>query len=360
MNIKLYTEKFIFGFSFLLGILYGSTQGFGQTLDSSNILPKDSLLVSTDSLFVADSSSMDSVVVRQDSIRISPDAIKDVVDFSATDSVYIDLDTKMVYMFRDAKVHYTDIDLASGYIEVDLNKSELMARGIPDSTGKIASNPDFKSGETGFVSKEMHYNFKTKKGVVEDIKTSDEQGTIIAKRVKKYEDNSANLLNGSYSTCDLDHPHFALKFKKARQIPDDKIVTGPAYLEIEGMPVPFVIPFGYFPNNKKHKSGIKIPTYGESPTLGFFFRGGGFYWYINEYMDFTLTGDIYTLGSWALNPVFKYKKRYGYSGNLRLGYAINVVGEEGEPDHKKRPDFRYSGRIVKIRKPVLMESFLPM
>jgi lipopolysaccharide assembly outer membrane protein LptD (OstA) len=339
LNIKLYTKKFFVAGFFIFGLLLHVATLLGQSPDSLMVNIGDSLSLSRDRFPVADSLSPDSLSVQRDSVRLSPDAIKDIVDFSATDSVYIDLDTKMVYMFREAKVHYTDIDLSSGYIEVDLEKNELLARGIPDSTGKIAGNPDFKSGETGFVSKEMHYNFKTKKGVVENIKTSDDQGTILAQRVKKYEDNSANLLNGSYSTCELDHPHFALKFKKARQIPDDKIVTGPAYLEVEGLPLPLVLPFGYFPNNKKHKSGIIIPTYGESPTLGFFFKGGGFYWYINEYMDIKLTGDIYTLGSWAINPVFRYKKRYSYNGNLRLGYAVNIIGEKGEPDYKKHPDF---------------------
>ncbi len=336
------------GLIFLLACLFAGGKVYSQTPDSSRlILPLSDTARTADTLPPAhkkieqDSAliSVDSVNTVKDSVRISPDAVKDIVDYSAKDSVYFDLRTKKIYMYRDSKVHYTNIDLSSDYIGVDLDASELTATGLPDSTGKIVHNPDFKSGETGFVSKMIKYNFKTKKGLVEEVKTSDEQGTILAQKVKKYDDNSANLLNGSYSTCDLDHPHFALKFKKARQIPDDKIVTGPAYLEVEGMPLPIALPFGYFPNNKKHKSGIKLPTYGESPTRGFFLQGGGFYWYINDYMDLTVTGDIYTLGSWAINPQFRYKKRYGYSGNLKLGYAMNVIGEEGDPDYQSRPDF---------------------
>ncbi len=349
MKIYFHNKYLKIGFCFFSLWLLIAGRGYSQTADTlrspfplidSTRLFADSVRMQRESL-PQDSSliSRDSTKTVKDSVRISPDAVKDIVEYSAKDSVYFDLNTKKIYMYRDSKVHYTDIDLSSAYIGVDLDASELTATGLPDSTGKISHYPDFKSGETGFVSHKIRYNFKTKKGLVEEVKTSDEQGTILAQKVKKYEDNSANLLNGSYSTCELDHPHFALKFKKARKIPDDKIVTGPAYLEVEGMPLPIALPFGYFPDNKKHKSGIKLPTYGESPTRGFFLQGGGFYWYINDYMDLTVTGDIYTLGSWAINPLFRYKKRYGYSGNLKLGYAMNVIGEKGDPDYQSSPDF---------------------
>ncbi len=338
-------KKYKFFLTSLIGLVLSlqfSVQLFSQNLDTLSFSSplEDSIQASSTGVpAMANDSISDTLTLSKVGVKISPDAVTDIVEYSAVDSIYFDLDRKEIHMYNESKVHYTDIDLSSAYIGVNLDKSELTATGLPDSTGKVANTPDFKSGETGFLCEEMRYNFKSKKGVVQTIKTSDEQGTLIAKKVKKFADNSANLRNGSYSTCDLDHPHFALKFKKAMQIPDDKIVTGPAYMEIEGLPLPIVLPFGYFPDNKKHKSGIKIPTYGESPTRGFFFQNGGFYWYINDYMDLTLTGDIYTLGSWALRPQFRYKKRYKYTGNIDIGYAVNVIGQEGEPDYGRRPDF---------------------
>jgi hypothetical protein len=122
-------------------------------------------------------------------------------------------------------------------------------------------------------------------------------------------------------------------------IPDDKIVTGPAYLEISDVPTPLAVPFGFFPNKKGRKSGIVVPTYGESPTLGFFLRDGGYYWGISDKVDMTVRGDIYSKGSWGLKLYSNYKVRYKYSGNFSVKFAQLLIGDRDLPSHYNRDDF---------------------
>jgi len=100
-----------------------------------------------------------------------------------------------------------------------------------------------------------------------------------------------------------------------------------------------LVPFGLFPNQSGKQSGILIPSYGESASQGFYFKDGGYYWAVNDYLDLEFLGSIYTRGSWALNTKSSYKKRYKYTGNLNLKYAINIVGSEGSPDYNKSNDF---------------------
>ena len=57
-------------------------------------------------------------------------------------------------------------------------------------------------------------------------------------------------------------------------------------------------------------------------------------------MDLTVLGDVFSRGSWAIKPKFRYKKRYKFNGGLDLGYAVNIVGVEGAPDYSKSTDFR--------------------
>jgi len=59
-------------------------------------------------------------------------------------------------------------------------------------------------------------------------------------------------------------------------IPGKKVITGPAYLMIAGVPVPLGIPFGYFPSKAGRRSGILMPAYRESATMGFLLEGGGY------------------------------------------------------------------------------------
>jgi len=132
--------------------------------------------------------------------------------------------------------------------------------------------------------------------------TQEGEGYMHGSIIKKLPDNSINVRKGSYTTCNLEHPHFELRYTKAKVIPNDKIVTGPAYLVIEDVPIPLFLPFGFFPNKRGQQSGILIPSYGESNNRGFFFENGGYYIGISEHADFEIRGDIYTRGSWALKP----------------------------------------------------------
>ena len=52
-----------------------------------------------------------------------------------------------------------------------------------------------------------------------------------------------------------------------------------------------------------------IPTWSESYDQGFALQNGGFYLDINDYVDLTTRGDIYTKGGWGIeNGVWLYQE----------------------------------------------------
>lgn len=283
----------------------------------------------------------DSLVLNDSIVRKAKNKLEAKVERSAQDSIVQDLKNKKIFMYNNAIVTYGDIKLEAYYIEFNLETNQVYAHGIADSTGKLSGRPRFTDKTQTFESDEIHYSFDTKKGIINKVVTEDGSGYLHGLHVKKMADNSINIRLGGYTTCnDKEHPHFEFRFNKSKVIPDNKIVTGPAYLVIEDMPTPLAIPFGMFPNKKGQRSGIRIPTYGEAAKRGFYFENGGYYWSINDYLDLDILGDIYTRGSWALKPTLRYTKRYKYNGNLNLSYAINITGVEGASDYQKSRDFR--------------------
>jgi len=102
-----------------------------------------------------------------------------------------------------------------------------------DSTGNIVGSPDFKKGQEQFKAKELSYNFKTKKGRIIGTFTEQEQGFLHSEVTKRMEDGSLNISRSTFSTCDLEHPHFSVNFNKAKVIPGKKIISGPAYLVLK-------------------------------------------------------------------------------------------------------------------------------
>ncbi len=332
-------------------LLYASTSTAQQeqnsnTPDSLRPIQKpinpDTLLLRADTLI-----NMDSLPAYNSDQppAVSPNALQSRVDFEAMDSIHFNMKLHKVFMYKEANINYEDISLKANYVELDFNKTELFASGLADSSGKLKGQPVFVQGESEFKSRTMRYNYETKKGLIKNVMTQDGEGNIQGDVIKKMPNNEAHIKGGSYSTCpNCENRDFEFRYFKSKVIPNKRIVTGPAYLVIEDVPTPLFLPFGFFPIKKGQHSGILLPTWGESADRGFYFENGGYYWAINDYVDFKIVGDIYTKGSWAVKPSTRYKKKYKYSGNFDFLYAINISGEKGQTDYQRDRDYQIRWR----------------
>ena len=258
-----------------------------------------------------------------------------VVQFNAKDSIIL-FGRNQAVMYGNGKILYGDIDMSAAQISMDMDSSQVQAIGVPDSIGDLIGNPVFKDNSGEYESKVMKYNFKTKRGYITDIVTEQGEGFLTGGITKKTEDDYYYIKDGRYTTCDdHDHPHFYFQLTKAKVKPKQNVVTGPAYMVLEDLPLPIAVPFGYFPFSEKYQSGILVPTFGEDYNRGFYLRNGGYYLALGEYADLALTGEIYTRGSWGLSAQSSYSKRYKFSGSFSVNYLTTVTGEKGDPDYSK-------------------------
>jgi hypothetical protein len=272
---------------------------------------------------------------------LARDAVDKPITHTAKGYRRTDFITKKVYLVDEAEVKYDDITLKADSIVLNMETGEVFATGRPDSTGKIAGTPVFTQGDESFDSKELTYNFKSKMARVLNMSTKQEEGFLHSGVTKKLDDGSLNISLSTYSTCDATPPHFYVGFKKAKVVPGKKIITGPAYMVLEDIPLPIVIPFGYFPIQKKTAaSGILIPKVGQTFELGYSLREGGYYFAINDNFDLAMTGDIYTNGTWLINATSAYVKKYKYSGRVSLSFANNISGHKGLPDYSKSNNYK--------------------
>ena len=287
---------------------------------------------------------MDSLLpdsIKHSSKKISPDALQSSVKYTSQDSIIINLKNKKILLFEDVKTYYDDIELDAAFMEYGFTNSELYASGVADSSGHIHGPPIFKQGGSDYGSQEMRYNFKSQKAKVTKVITAEGDGYIHGHYVKHIDEKVSYIKGGQYTTCNLEHPHFQIRFGKAKLIQNEKIITGPAYISFGNIPTPIAIPFGYFPINKDRVSGIVIPGYGESDVRGFYFEDFGYYFGINDNFDLKLTGDISTRGSWAAKTKANYVFKYKCSGLLEMSFAQNFFGERQTPDRRHTNDFRF-------------------
>lgn len=331
--------------------------GKEQTVNTQ-LLPhsakSDSTVLDTTTQVFADTAKMDSLQkaiwmhnkaiddsLRADSInRQRKNGIDAPVEYTAEDSMTYEGASGLAHLYGQSHVKYQDMDLQSDQIFMQLDSSLVHATGSLDSLGKKFGTPIFKMGSDSYENDTIAFNFKTKKGLISDVYTQQDDGYMTAQLAKRGANGEIYLQHGRYTTCDKDHPDFYIALSRAKMRPGKDVVFGPAYLVVADVPLPFAIPYGFFPFSKSYSSGFIMPTYGDETSRGFYLRDGGYYFAINDKMDLKLLGEIYTKGSWGLSAASNYRKRYKYSGSFFASYQNTVNGEKNMPDYTKATSFK--------------------
>lgn len=300
---------------------------------------EDSIARRRDSLRVADSTS------RADSLFLLDKSSLTRPAFSgAKDSIRQDFSNgqRKMYYWGDVEVSYENIKLKADYMEYDMSTGTVYARGTYDSLAQEwKGQPEMTQGSQTFNMEEVRYNFNTRKARITNMITKEDDGILHGKNIKMMPDKSINITKGKYTVCDLEHPHYYLKLSSAKVVtkPSQKTVFGPAHLVVEDVDLPIGIPFGFIPKRPDRATGLLMPSFGEENARGFYLRDAGMYFVLGDYFDMSLTGDYYTLGSWAANLNSRYMVKYKFTGNLAVNYSVDQTGEKGSTDFFQSNNF---------------------
>jgi len=287
--------------------------------------------------------------VRTDSVRPAEGALMDKVKYRAKDYVRIDQKAKRIYLYNEAEIYYQDTELKAGVIVLDYVNNEVYAGRIRDSLGNYTQLPYFKQGANEVIPDSIRFNFDSEKAIIWNSRSEQQAGLgqlgsdamkVYAERTKKENDSVYFLSEGKLTTSkDTIDPDYYIRVRKAKFVPKKKVIAGFSNLYIVDVPTPLALPFAYFPLTTGRTAGILMPTFGMDPDRGFFLQNGGYYLPISDYVDLTLTGDLYANGSYGLRTQSVYAKRYRFRGNVNFRYENLVVSQKGFDDYSRSTIF---------------------
>ena len=283
-------------------------------------------------------------VARQDSIKldtiipVKKEKLEHTVTRSSDDEVH-DRKKNITYLLRDAKVDYEDMHIDAEYIEINWDSGDVYAEGKRDSIGNIIQRTKFKQGQSEFEQEAFKMNFKTKMGIAYNIRLNEDEGVVVADKVKRISDSVMYLSQADYTTDTYfkedktKEADYVLRTTKGKLITkedgDKLLIAGPTHMRIYDIPTPLALPFAYIPMGSKRAAGILLPSFGERSDVGFYLDGLGYYMPIGEYMDLELQTRFYTKGSWGLNLMSRYKVNYRFSGSFAASYENRITGIKG-------------------------------
>lgn len=274
---------------------------------------------------------------KSDTTSKSKNGLGSTVKYTAEDSIITDKINNIVYLYGRARITYEDAAIDADYIKLDQNNHQAYARGeISPKTKRYTGRPILKQkNDSPVTADSLVFDYITKKAKVYQAYSEQEGNYISGGQAKKLNESEIAYRNILFSTCNLPYPdtHFGIVITKGIA-EKNQIISGPAYLEIEGVPLPAAIPFGFFPKPDKRTSGIILPSFGEDATLGFNLRNFGYYMGFGDKFDLTNYASIYSKGSFELSSDARYFDRYKYSGNLVLSYGYHKYGLATDPAAK--------------------------
>ena len=278
-----------------------------------------------------------------DTTKTKPSLLLDIIKYKAKDYVKLSQKDQKIYLYNEAEIQYQDTELKAGIIVMDYIKNEVYAGRIKDSLGNYSQLPFFKQGDNEVIPDSIRFNFDTQKAIIWNSRTEQQAGLgklgsdtmkVYADVTKKENDSVYFLSEGRITTsADTINPDYYIRIRKAKFVPQKKVIAGFSNLYIADVPTPIAMPFAYFPLTVGRSAGIMMPTFGNDPTRGYFLQDMGYYVPIGEYADILLSGDFYTNGSWGFKTQSIYSKRYKYSGNINFRFENLVTSQKGFSDY---------------------------
>jgi LPS-assembly protein len=282
---------------------------------SAKPLKDTSISNSADSSAISDTSGR---IVTIDTLSFSKDSIDKPIEYSAEDSGVLIIDKKIFMLYGKAKAKHDDIALDANTIIYDQSTQVITAYGGTDTSLGVLNKPKLVQGATESTSDTIKFNMKNQRGLTKNTYLKEGEMFVNAEKFKKITKDEGFGYRTTFTTCNLDTPHFDFRAKKIKIINNKIAVSGPAYPEFEGVPMPVAIPFGIFPLNRGRHSGFLPPQFASSQDFGLGLEGLGYYKVLGDNYDVTIRSNIYSYGGWSLNITPDYYKRYKYRGNFNL------------------------------------------
>ena len=313
----------------------GSTKIYSQELvPKNNSFPAKNQTDTTKKETLSTLEVIDTIKV--DSLGKKKALLEGKVKYKAEKYAKIDQKKKLVTLYDKAELYYQDIELKSGIIIFDYQKNEVYAGRIKDSTGAYTQLPVFKQGANIVNPDSIRFNYKTKKALVWNSRTDQDEFKVKAAITKKENDSVYFMKGARFTTAkDIENPEYYFQTNKVKLVPGKKIVVGLTNMVIADVPTPLVLPFAFFPMTEKSRSGLIIPTYNDSNTRGFSLQNGGYYFALSNNYDLAVLGDYFTNGSYGLRFESSYAKRYKFQGRVNIRYENLVNSERGYPDYAR-------------------------
>ncbi|MEE9441825.1 MAG: LPS assembly protein LptD [candidate division Zixibacteria bacterium] len=229
---------------------------------------------------------------------------------------------RIIGITTDAMVRQGTVLLTADKVNYNIPDRIITADALVDSTDSIPSIVplSLKDGGEEIFGSKLVFNVDTKKGLIENSNTRFEKTQYRGDDLYKEDEKIFYVENGILIPCDKEAAYFHFRSRKMKIIQDDRVIARPVRLYLYKLPIAY-IPYYVFPLKRGRHSGILPIKLGNFEKGNRFIGNIGYYWASSEYWDIEGSLDFYENIGITINGLFRYNKRYEYSGYVRSTFA---------------------------------------
>lgn len=254
-----------------------------------------------------------------------------------------------------ARVLHKGAQLEAAEIVFRRALNQVEARAGLDSTGRVVDHPVLRQGDQTLRGERILYDLSTEQGTILKGKIHRDKGFYAGRLIQTRGDAEFHVYQGSYTTCDADHPHFDFYSPRIKVLAGDLAVARPVYFRIKKRRLLW-IPFYVFSLREGRQSGLLTPSFGQR-ALRFGARQSewevrnlGYYLAPNDYWDLSLAADLRQRSGWLGRARLNYAARYRFRGHVSTQFENRQEGRTATRNW--RLEFRHSqelGRDASLR-----------
>lgn len=214
-------------------------------------------------------------------------------------------DSHRVWLIDSAFVETDNTLLQADTILFEDTLQRLQAWGNPILIFK-------KEGDT-LKGSYLVYRLDTQQGMALHGRSFVQKGWLEGDRMYRLTKEEILVQHGTFTTCDLDTPHYYFASTVTKAIQNNMAIVKPLVLYIRDIPVA-ALPFWMFPIARGRKSGFLTPRFGYSSSDGRYIRNLSYYWAASAYWDLTLTLNLFERQKVQAALEIPYKRYRSFEG----------------------------------------------
>ena len=230
-----------------------------------------------------------------------------------------------------ARVSHKGAQLEAAEIVFRRALDQVEARAALDSSGRIIGLPVLRKGDQTLRGERILYNLSTEQGTILKGKIHRDKGFYAGRLIQTLSGTEFRVHQGSYTTCNADHPHFDFYSPRIKVLAGDMAVARPVYLRIKERRLLW-IPFYVFSLREDRQSGLLTPSFGQralrfgARQSEWELRNLGYYLAPNDYWDLSLAGDLRQRSGWLGRARLNYAARYRFRGHVSTQFENRQEG----------------------------------